>query len=76
MRSAGGTAENGAHAGLALEQLEAVSQYQRRILHRTVILDCALKAEALDPMREALADLLGDITTAAREIGAIVQQAR
>jgi hypothetical protein len=76
MKSAGGPATNGAHAGLALEQVHALTQ-QQRILHRSVVLDCALKADALDPptMREAVADLLADITEAARAIGVIVQQA-
>src|SRR4029450_12618167 len=66
MKSVGGAATNGAHAGLARHQLDAGSQQQRRVLRRTVILDCALKADALDPptMREAVADLLGDITEA------------
>jgi hypothetical protein len=77
MKSAGGPATNGAHAGLALEQVHALTQQQQRILHRSVVLDCALKADALDPptMREAVADLLADITEAARAIGVIVQQA-
>jgi hypothetical protein len=75
MRSAGGPATNGAHAGLAREQLEAVSQQQRRIERRSLILDCALKTLDPPPMREALADLVADISEAARAIGMIVGQA-
>ena len=48
MTSAAGAATDDGDGGLALEQLEAVTQQQRRILHHTLVLDCALKAEALD----------------------------
>jgi hypothetical protein len=77
MTSAVERAKNDAHASLALKHLETVSQQQRRILHRTVILDYALKAEALDlcMLRAALAELVSDINDAARAIGVIVQQA-
>ena len=63
-------------AGLALEQVDALTQQQQRILRRSVVIDCALKAEAPDPptMREAIADLLADITVAARTMGTILQQ--
>src|SRR5262249_53545668 len=63
--------------GLGLEQVHALIQQQQRILHRSVVLEWALHAEALDPstLREAFADLLVDIITSARTIGALVQQA-
>src|SRR5262249_4550110 len=56
--------------GLALEQVHALTEQQQRILHRSVVLEWALKAETLDPltMREAFADLLLDIITSARTI--------
>jgi hypothetical protein len=62
--------------GFALEQVDALTHQQQRILRRSVVIDCALKAEAPDPptMREAITDLLADITAAARTMGTILQQ--
>src|SRR5262249_13346550 len=67
----------GHRPGLALEQVHALTHQQQRTLHGSVVHDCALKAEALDPstIREAFTDLLDDITTSARAIATILQQA-
>jgi len=61
--------------GLALEQVHALTQQQRRIEHRSLILECAVKTLDPPPMREAVADLCADILEAARAIGVIVRQA-
>src|SRR5262245_13752134 len=64
-------------SGLALEQVHALTEQQQRILHRSVVLEWALHAETLDSstLREAFTDLLADITTSARAIATILQQA-
>ena len=61
--------------GLAPEQLRVLLQQPQRILRRSLVIDCAVKADALDPptLREVVAEFLADITEAARAIGAIVQ---
>jgi hypothetical protein len=59
--------------------LEALERQQQRILHRTQLIDYVLAAEQRNggtlTLGVALAELLQDITDAARAIGAIVQQA-
>jgi hypothetical protein len=51
---------------------------QQRILHHSTLVDYVLTAEIRSggplTMGDALAELLGDITEAARTIGAILQQ--
>ena len=54
-----------------------VQQQQQPILRRSMVIACAVKADALDPptLREVVAEFLGDISEAARTIGTILQQA-
>jgi hypothetical protein len=61
---------------LALEQVHLVAEQQARILHRSLLLVSAVRAEAFAAplMMAAVADVLADIITSARSIGAIVQQ--
>jgi hypothetical protein len=72
----GQTIMNGA-GGLSSEQMDALTTQQQRILRRSTVIDCVLRAEDLDAltMRQAVRDLLEDIATATHRIGAIVQQA-
>jgi hypothetical protein len=64
-----------ASGGLALDQVQALTQQQQRILSRSILVACALKAETPDRavLDGALADLLADITEAAFSIGVILQ---
>jgi hypothetical protein len=62
-------------AGLALTQVQALTEQQQRIERRSLILGCAVATVDPVPLREALAELLADITEAARTIGRLVQQA-
>jgi hypothetical protein len=59
------------------EQLHVLVQQQQPILRRSMVIACAVKADALEPstLREVVAEFLGDITEAARTIGTILQQA-
>ena len=61
--------------GLAPEQLQVLVEQQRRILRRSTVMACAVNAAALDPqmVRDIIAEFLGDVTEAARTIGAILQ---
>ena len=63
---------------LAREQVDALTRQQQRILHRSALLTYVLAAEQQggQPLMlgDALAELLADITEAARTIGTIVQQ--
>ena len=67
------------HAPALLTQLEALRRQQQRILHRSALIDYVLAAEKRggEPlvMGDALAELLADITEAARTIGTILQTA-
>jgi hypothetical protein len=47
---------------------------QQRIERRTLVLGCAVATVDAAPLRDALTDLLADITEAARTIGRIVSQ--
>jgi hypothetical protein len=64
-----------ARPGLALEHIHALTAQQQRIERRTLVLGCAVGTVDAAPLREALTDLLADITEAARTIGRIVSQA-
>jgi hypothetical protein len=65
-----------AQAGLAVAQVEVLTRAHGRILRRTVVIDCVVHAERLDPytMREAVAELIADFAEVARAIGAILRQ--
>ena len=60
-----------------LPQVEALRRQQQRILHRSALVDYVLAAETLGggplTMGDALAELLADITEAARTIGTLLQ---
>ena len=60
-----------------LPQVEALRRQQQRILHRSALIDYVLAAETRGggplTMGDALAELLADITEAARTIGALLQ---
>ena len=61
----------------SLPQVDALRRQQQRILHRSALVDYVLAAErqrgqTLTP-GEALAELLADITEAARTIGTLLQ---
>jgi hypothetical protein len=62
-------------AGLAPEQLHVLVQQQQRILRRSIVISCAMKTDTVDPptLREVLAELVGDITEAARTIGTLLR---
>jgi hypothetical protein len=64
---------------LAREQVDALTRQHQRILHRASLIDYVLAAEKQAgqtlTLGDALAELVADITDAARAIGAIVQQA-
>jgi hypothetical protein len=62
-------------AGLAPEQLHVLVEQQQRILRRSLVIDCAVKADALDPptLRDVVAEFMSDVIAAARRIGAILQ---
>ncbi len=72
------TGTPGLHAA-SLTQLDALRRQQQRILHRSALIDYVLAAEKRggEPltMGDALAELLADITEAARTIGTILQAA-
>ena len=61
----------------SLAQVDALRRQQPRILHRSALIDCALAAERQSgqtlTMGDALAELLADITDAARAIGTLLQ---
>jgi hypothetical protein len=61
--------------GLALEHVQALTAQQQRIERRTLVLGCAMATLDAAPLREALTELVVDITEAARVIAVIVQQA-
>jgi hypothetical protein len=65
----------GSHSGLPLEQVEALTRQQQRIERRSLILGCAVTTLEPAPMRDALADLLAEITEAARAIGMLLRPA-
>ena len=60
-----------------LPQVEALRRQQQRILHRSALIDYVPAAETRGggplTMGDALAELLADITEAARTIGALLQ---
>lgn len=62
-----------------LPPIEALQRQQQRILHRTALVDYVLTAETRGggplTMGDALAELLADITEAARTMGALLQTA-
>jgi len=62
-----------------LPQVEALRRQQQRILHRTALIDYVLAAETRGggplTMGDALAELLADITEAARAVGTLLQTA-
>ena len=62
-----------------LPQVDALRRQQQRILHRSALIDYVLAAEKRGgetlTMGDALAELLADITEAARTIGTILQAA-
>jgi hypothetical protein len=62
---------------LPITQIDTLARQQQRILHRTQVIDYVLAAEQRNggtlTVGDALAELLQDITDAARTIGAIVQ---
>ena len=66
------------HAPAPLTQVDALRRQQQRILHRSALIDYVLAAEKQGgetlTMGDALAELLADITEAARTIGTILQQ--
>jgi hypothetical protein len=68
---------HGGGGGLSVEQMDALTTQQQRILRRSTVIDCVLRAEDLDAMtmRQAVRDLLEDIAAATHTIGTIVQQA-
>jgi hypothetical protein len=72
-------------SGLALEQVDELQRQQRRILHRSTVIDCVLKAEGLAgpshgaaedtrTMGNALIELVTDVIEASRTIEAILLQ--
>lgn len=67
-----------AAAAVPLPQLEALERQRQRILHRTTLLDYVLAAEQRNgaglTLGDALAELVRDITDAARQVGTILQQ--
>ena len=73
------TATASPHAPAPLTQLDALRRQQRRILHRSALIDYVLAAERQSgqtlTMGDALAELLADITEAARTIGTLLQTA-
>jgi hypothetical protein len=71
-RGASGSSLTRPPPGLALTQ---VHEQQQRIERRSLILGCAVATVDPVPLREALAELLADITEAARTIGRLVEQA-
>ena len=62
-----------------LPQVDALRRQQQRILHRSALIDYVLAAEKRGggplTMGDALAELLADITEAARTIGTLLQTA-
>lgn|SRR5262245_21420904 len=58
---------------LAGDQVDALRRHQQRILHRSTVINVVLKAEPR-AMGDELAELLMDISEAARLIGAILEQ--
>ena len=62
-----------------LPQVDALRRQQQRILHRSALVDNVLAAETRGggplTMGDALAELLADITEAARTIGTLLQTA-
>lgn len=66
------------HAAVALDQVDELTRQQQRILHRSTLIDYVLAAEKQGgqplTLGDALAELLADITEAARTIGTILLQ--
>lgn len=62
-------------ADLALEQRQQLVEQQQRILRRSLVLECVVKADALDPttLRDVVTEFMTDVITAARRIGALLQ---
>jgi hypothetical protein len=77
--SATATTASAEHAPPPFPQVEALRRQQQRILHRSALIDYVLAAEkrsgAQLRMGDALAELLADITEAARTIGSLLQTA-
>jgi hypothetical protein len=72
-----GTPRNGAVTATApLIQVDALRRQQQRILHRSTLIDYVLTAETREvgplTMGDAPAELLADITEAARTIGTLL----
>ena len=65
-------------AAFAREQLDALTRQQQRIVHRSALLAYVIAAETRSghalTLGDALAELLADITEAARTIGTILQK--
>jgi hypothetical protein len=66
-------------AAVSLDQVDALRRQQQRIVHRSALISYVLAAETrggqLLTLGEALAELLADITEAARTMGTILQAA-
>ena len=76
-RTGAATPTTAPHAPPPPLQVEALRRQQRRILHRSALVDYVLAAETRGcgplTMGDGLAELLADITEAARTIGALLQ---
>jgi hypothetical protein len=63
-------------AVFACDQLDALTRQQQRIFHRSTLIDYVIAAETRGgqplTLGDALAELLADITEAARTIGTIL----
>ncbi len=63
----------------ALDQVDALTRQQQRIVHRSALLAYVIAAETRSgqplALGDALGELLADITEAARTIGTILQAA-
>jgi hypothetical protein len=65
------------HADFALDQVDELTRQQQRILRRSAVIHYVLAAEKQSgqplTLGDALAELLADITEAARTIGTLLQ---
>ena len=64
---------------ISIEQVDALTRQQQRILHRSALIDCVLVAEKQGgqtlTMGDAVAEFLADVIEAACTIGTILQTA-
>ena len=59
---------------MSIDQVDALQRQQQRILYRALLINTVLEDEtARVPLAAALADLLDDISEAARTIGTLLQ---